>query len=75
LENFGGGDNDNVDINRTSPNIIRVITSRRMRWAGHVTRVGEKRNPYKILIGKRDGKRPLKRRRHRWEDNIRIDLK
>jgi hypothetical protein len=43
----------------SSPNIIRVIKSRRMRWAGHVARRGEKRNPYRILVGKPDGKRPL----------------
>jgi len=58
-----------------SSNIIRVIRSRRMRWAGHVARVGETRNSYDILDGKREGKRPLGRTRHRWEDNIGMDLR
>jgi hypothetical protein len=58
----------------SSPDIIRVIKSRRMRWVGHVARM-EKRNAYKILVGKPEGKRPLGRSRHRWVDNIRIDLK
>jgi hypothetical protein len=56
-----------------SPDIIRVIKSRRMRGAGHVARVGGMRNAYKILVGKPEGKIPLGRPRHRWE-NIRIDL-
>jgi hypothetical protein len=49
-----------------SPNIIRVIKSRRMRWAGHVSRMGEMRNAYKILVGKPEGKRPLGRPKRRW---------
>jgi hypothetical protein len=53
------------------PRIIRTIKSRRMRWAGHVARVGETRNAYRILVGKPEGKRPLGRRR--WVDNIRKD--
>jgi hypothetical protein len=52
--------------------IIRVIKARRLRWAGHVAHVGEMRNAYKTLVGKREGKKPLGRPRHRWEDNIRI---
>jgi hypothetical protein len=56
------------------PSIIRIIKSRRMRWAGHVARMGEKRNTYRLLVGKPQGKRPLGRPRHRWVDNIRIDL-
>jgi hypothetical protein len=56
-----------------SPNIIRVITSKGMRWAGHISQMGEMRNAYSILIGKPEGKRPLGRARHRWEDNIRMD--
>jgi hypothetical protein len=52
------------------PSIIRIIKSRRMRWAGHVARMGEKRNAYRILVGKPEGKRPLGRPRRRWEDNI-----
>jgi hypothetical protein len=58
----------------TSPSIIRIIKLRRMRWAGHVARMGEKRNAYRLLVGKLDGKRPLGRPRRRWVDNIRMDL-
>jgi hypothetical protein len=58
----------------SSPSIIRIIKSRRMRWAGHVVRLGEKRNAYRLLLGKPEGKRPLGRLRHRWVDNIRMDL-
>jgi hypothetical protein len=58
----------------SSPSIIRIIKSRRMIWAGHVARMGEKRNAYRILVGKPEGKRPLGRQRRRWVDNIRIDL-
>ena len=57
-----------------SPNIVRVIKLRRMRWAGHVARMGEEREVYKVLVGKRVGKRPLGRPRCRWVDNIRMDL-
>ena len=56
------------------PNIVRVIKSRRMRWAGHVARMVEGRGVYRVLMGKREGRRPLGRPRHRWEDNIKIDL-
>jgi hypothetical protein len=55
-------------------NIIRIIKSRRMRWTGNVVRMGN-RNAYRILMGKPDGKRPLRRRRHRWEDNIKMKFK
>jgi hypothetical protein len=55
--------------------IIRVIKSRRMTWAGHVARMGEKRNAYRILVGKPEGKRPLGRPRRRWVDNIKMDLR
>jgi hypothetical protein len=58
----------------SSPNIIRSITSRRMRWAGHVVCMGEMRNAYKVLVGKPELKRLLGRSRSRWEDNIIIDL-
>jgi hypothetical protein len=58
----------------SSPSIIRIIKSRRMRWAGHVARMGEKRNVYRLLVGKPEGKRPLGRPRCRWIDNIKIDL-
>ena len=56
-----------------SPNIVRVIKSRRMRWAGHVARMGEEREVYRVLMGKPEGKRPLGRPRRRWVDNIRTD--
>jgi hypothetical protein len=58
-----------------SPNIIRMIKSRRMRSTGHVARMGEKRNSYRILVGKPEGKRPLGIPRRRWMDNIKIDLR
>jgi hypothetical protein len=58
----------------SSPSIIRIVKSRRMRWAGHVARMGEKRNAYRLLVGKSEGKRPLGRPRRRWVDNIRMDL-
>jgi hypothetical protein len=51
-----------------------MITSRMMRWARHVARVGEKKNAHRLLVGKPDGKRPLRRARRRWLDNIRMDL-
>jgi hypothetical protein len=54
-------------------NIIGIIKSRRMRWAGHVARIGLKRNAYRLLVGKPEGKRPLGRPRRRWVDNIRMD--
>jgi len=57
-----------------SPNIFRVIRSRRMRWAGHVASMGERRGVYRVLVGKPVGKRPLGRPRNRWEDNIKMDL-
>jgi hypothetical protein len=59
----------------SSPSIIRMIRSRRMRWAGHVVRMGEKRNAYRILVGKPEGRRPLRRPRRRWMDNIKMDLR
>jgi hypothetical protein len=58
----------------SSSNIIRIIKSRCMRWAGHVARMGEKRNVYRLLVGKPEGKRPLGRPTHRWVDNIKMDL-
>jgi hypothetical protein len=57
------------------PSIIRVIKSREMRWAGHVARVGRKRNAYRMLVGKPEGKRPLGRPKRRWDNSIRIDLR
>jgi hypothetical protein len=59
----------------SSPNIIRMKKSRRMRWAGHVARMGEKRNAYRILVGKPEGKRPLGRPRYRSVDNIKMYLR
>jgi hypothetical protein len=56
------------------PSIIRIIKSRRMRWAGHVARMGEKRNAYRLLVRKPEGKRPLGRPKHRCVDNIRMDV-
>jgi hypothetical protein len=57
----------------SSSSIIRIIKSRRMRWAGHVARMGEKRKAYTLLVGKPEGKRPLGRPRRRWVDNIKMD--
>jgi hypothetical protein len=57
-----------------SPGIIIMIKSKRMRWAGHITRMGEKRNAFSILLEKLEGKRLLERTRHRWKDNIAMDL-
>ncbi|KAJ4425785.1 hypothetical protein ANN_27410 [Periplaneta americana] len=59
----------------SSPDIIRNIKSRRSRWAGHVARMGESRNVYRVLVGRPAGKRPLGRPRRRWEDNIKMDLR
>jgi hypothetical protein len=58
----------------SSPSIIVIIKSRRMRWAGHVARMGEKRNVYRLLVRKPEGKRPLGRPRRRWIENIKTDL-
>jgi hypothetical protein len=58
-----------------SSNIIRMMKLRRMRWVGHVTRMGEKRNAYRILVGKPEGKSPLRRPRRKWEDNVKMNLR
>ena len=58
----------------SSPSIVHVVKSRRMRWAGHVARMGEERGVHRLLVGKPEGKRPLGRPRRRWEVNIKIDL-
>jgi hypothetical protein len=55
--------------------VVSFIKSRRMRWAGHVARMGERRGVYRVLVGRPEGKRPLGRPRHRWEDNIKMDLR
>jgi hypothetical protein len=59
----------------SSPNIVRVIKARRMRWAGHVERMGEVRGAYNMLVGRAEGRRPLGRPRRRWEDNMKMDLR
>jgi hypothetical protein len=59
----------------SSPSIVRVIKARRMRWAGHVARMGEVRGVHNILVGRPEGKRPLGRPRRRWEDNIKMDFR
>jgi hypothetical protein len=58
----------------SSLSIVRVIKSRRMRWAGHVACMGEGKGVYMVLVGRPEGKRPLGRPRHKWEDNIKMDL-
>jgi hypothetical protein len=58
----------------SSPDIIRQIKSRRMRWVGHVARMEEGRNVYRVLVGKPEGKRPHRRPRRRWEDGIKMNL-
>jgi hypothetical protein len=58
----------------SSPSIIRIMKSKRKRWAGHVARMGERRNAYRLLVGKPEERRPLGRPRLRWVDNIRMDL-
>jgi hypothetical protein len=67
----------NEELHRlySSPSIIRMIESRRMSWVGHVVRMGEKRNAYRIFVGKPEGKRPLGRPRSRWVVNIKMDLR
>ena len=57
------------------PNIVRVVKSRKMRWAGHVARMEEGRGVYRVLVGKPEGYSPLGRPRRRWEDNIKMDLR
>ena len=69
------GPNEKLHSLYRSPNIVRVIKSRRLRWSGHVARMEEGTSAFKILTGKPTGNRRLGRTRHRWEDNIRLDLK
>ena len=66
--------NEEINVLYRSPNIVRVIKSRRMRWAGHVARMGEERGVYRVFVGKPEGERPLGRPRRRWVDNIRMDM-
>jgi hypothetical protein len=67
--------NDELHNLYSSLNIIRVIKSRRMRWAGHVARTMEGRGVYRVLVGRPEGKRPLGRPRRRWEDNIKMEIR
>ena len=66
--------NEELNDLYSSPNIVRVIKSRRMKWAGHVVRIGEERGVYRVLVGKLEGRKPMGRPRCRWVDNIRMDL-
>jgi len=66
--------NEELNDLYSSPNIVRAIKSRRMRWAGHVARMVEEREVYRVLVGKPEGRRPLGRPGRRWVDNIRMDL-
>jgi hypothetical protein len=67
----------NEELNNlySSPNIVRMIKSRRMRWAGNVARMGEGGAVYRVLVGKREGRRPMGKPRRGWEDNIRMNLR
>jgi hypothetical protein len=67
--------NDELHNLYSFPSIIRMIKPRRMKWTGHVARMGEKRNAYRILVGKRDGRRPMGRPRRMWVDNKKMDLR
>jgi len=66
--------NEEINVLYTSPNNVRVIKWRRMRWADHVARMGEERGVYRVFVGKPEGKRPLGRPRRMWVDNIKMDL-
>ena len=66
--------NEKLNVLYSSLNIVRVVKSRRMRWAEHVARMGEGRGVYRVLVGRPEGKRALGRPRRRWEDNIKMDL-
>jgi hypothetical protein len=66
--------NEELNDQYSLPSIVRVVKSRRMRWAGHVTRMREDRGVHRVLVGKPERKRPLRRPRRRWEDNIKMDL-
>jgi hypothetical protein len=72
---INGANNSELYALYSSPNIIRVMKSRTLRWEGHVARMGERRGAYRALVGKSEGRRPLGRPRRRWEDNIEMDLR
>jgi hypothetical protein len=67
--------NEQLYAPHSSPNIIRVIKSRRMRWAEHVACMRDRRGAYRVFVGRPEGRRPLGRPRRRWEDNVKVDLK
>jgi transcription termination factor 2 len=67
--------NDELHSLYSSPNIVKVIKSRKMRWAGHVARMQEGRGVYRVLVGRSEGKRPLGRPRRRWKDDIKMDFR
>jgi hypothetical protein len=67
--------NDELHSLYSSPNIVRVIKSRMMRWVGHAARMGKGRGVYRVLVGRTEAKRPLGRPRRRWEDNIKLNLR
>jgi hypothetical protein len=66
--------NEEFNERYCSPNIVRVIKSERMRWAGHVARMGDRRGVHRVLVGKPERKRPLGRPRRRWKNNTKMDL-
>ena len=66
--------NEELDDLYSSPNIFRMMNSRKMRWAGHGARMGKRRGVYRVLVGKPEGKRPLGRPRRRWEDIMKMDV-
>ena len=66
--------NEELNDLYSSPNIVRVIKSRRMRWVGHVAHMGEESGVYRVLVEKAEGRKPLGRPRRRWMDNVRMDL-
>jgi hypothetical protein len=76
-EIIGGWRKSHAELHKlySSPNIIRLIKSRRMRYAGHEARMRGNGNSYGVLVGKPDGKKPLRRFRHRWQNNIKMDLR
>ena len=67
--------NEELNDLYSSPIVVGVIKSRRMRWAGHVARIGERRGVYRVLVGKPEGERPLGRPKRRWENNIKMDIR